>query len=413
MSTAARAAAAIELRLVSPAEFPAWFMQAQHAFGTHYSDDAAQRWSQIMEGDDAVGAWDGDTLVGTAIALPTKLTMSPNVALSCAGVSLVTVAPTHRRRGLLRRMMEWLTDLAVQRGDAVAALYASEGTIYSRFGFGAAAPSIRISLPYSGMVLGDDRAGEGVRLLTREQASQVLPALHERLTGLVAGNVNLPQVYWRRLSWPPTEQGHQQIAVLGPPGEERGYATYRATTKWNELAPAAPDGTLEVDYLLGTDAGSELELWQYLFNIDLVRHLTARLRPSDDVLLQALRDPLLAEVRADEPLWLRVLDPASAFGARTYGCDGQLTIDLADPHMLANTGTWTLEVSGGTGSMSQTSQQPDLAMSASELAAVCLGGTKVRDLCRAGRIEQRTEGAASRADRILENWPQPWNGTHF
>ena len=65
-------------------------------------------------------------------------TFSPGGRLPTAGTSVVAVAPTHRRRGILRAMMTQHLAEVHEKGEPLAALWASESSIYGRFGYGPA-----------------------------------------------------------------------------------------------------------------------------------------------------------------------------------------------------------------------------------------------------------------------------------
>lgn len=404
----------VVLRALTEGDVDRWFRQAVETFGRRPTNEEIERVSGAFDVDRAVAAWDDATLVGTAVAFDMQLTVPGGARLPCAGVSMVTVAPTHRRRGLLRRMLHQLFEEAADRGDALAALYASEGGIYRRFGYGPAAPSVKLTIPAdaAGMA-GDPLPARDMRLLTREQAATVLPALHDRVVALTPGSVGVPGFFWRRWNLPDTGNHPRRVAVLGEPGAERGYVIYKAAPDWREGAPAAADGTLTVEYLAGVDATAQLELWRYVLGVDLMRRSIARLRPRDDLVLLALRDPLAVEVQADEPLWLRFVDLPAALAARRYASDGTVVFELTDPSEPRNAGSWALEVVDGVGQALRTEATPDLQLDIADLATVYLGSTALRDLCRAGRVRELTDGSAERVDDMLRTWPTAWNGTHF
>ena len=63
----------------------------------------------------------------------------PGGAVPVAAVTFVTVQPSYRRRGLLTQMMQHQLADIVERGtEPVALLWASESSIYGRFGYGRA-----------------------------------------------------------------------------------------------------------------------------------------------------------------------------------------------------------------------------------------------------------------------------------
>ena len=403
----------VVLRPVTPDDFDRWLTCSVETFARRLREGEAERFARHLDLGRLVGAWDDDQLVGTAAGFDMRLTVPGGARLPCSGVSLVTVAPTHRRRGLLRAMMRWLFEQAAERGDPVAALYASEGTIYPRFGYGVAAPAVDIVLRGTATAILGEPSSRRLRLIDRPAAADVLPRIHDRVAAATTGSVGVPAHIWNRWRGPDTGDRPTQVAVLGEPGDERGYVVYRATPDWREGAAAAADGTLVVDTLMAVDDRACLDLWRYVLSIDLMRTFVLKQRPVDDPGLFALADPLAVEVRAGEPLWLRLLDVPVALGRRSYAADGSVCLELEDALVPANTGRWQLDVRHGAASVRRTDASPDLALGVAQLASAYLGGTPLRALVRGGRIRECTAGAAERADTLFASWPAPWNGTHF
>lgn len=418
------AAGDVIVRPVTAEERPRWVTRSVETFGRRLREGEAERRARDLEGEQIVGAYDGEHLVGTAAGFAMPLTVPGGARLPCTGLSLVTVAPTHRRRGILRAMMAWLFARAQERGDALAALYASEGRIYRRFGYGAAAPAVDIVLrgsaarlaPHDGST---DAPGRGeLRLIDREEAAELLPVIHDRTAAGTTGSVRLPDHFWNRWREPDTSDHATHVAVLGPEGAERGYVVYTAVPEWREGPPAAADGTLTVEALVATDTDASLALWRYILSVDLMRTFVVSRRPVDEPALLALEDPLAAETRIGEPLWLRLLDVAAALEGRRYDADGTVCLELEDRALPRNAGRWRLDVTGGVGTAGRTDDPPDLALDVADLAGAylggaCLGATALRGLVRIGRVAERVDGAAHRADDLFRTWPAPWNGSHF
>jgi predicted acetyltransferase len=91
-----------------------------------------------MPTDGTVLACDGDDVVGMAHYLDLRLTVPGGAVLPMAGITIVGVAPTHRRRGILRAMYTELHNRIADARYPIAGLTASEGGIYGRFGYGPA-----------------------------------------------------------------------------------------------------------------------------------------------------------------------------------------------------------------------------------------------------------------------------------
>lgn len=402
----------LRLRAPEPDEFGEWRRQVARTFGTAADNDAVARTQHAVDASRALGAWDGGHPVATAIALGTSLTVPGGTRLPAAGVSMVTVAPTHRRRGLLSSMMATLLEDARDRGEAVAMLYASAGGIYRRFGFGIAAHSIELTVPPAARPAGRPAAGAPLRLLGPDAARVALPAIDEAVAARTVGAVGVPPLIWANLGHAdPGGQPPLQTAVLGTPGAERGYVTYRVAVDWRERAPAAADGTLTVEHLAGVDAQAVLTLWDFVLQVDLVARWEARMRPVDDPLLLAAADPLAIGAAADEPLWLRLLDVPTALRGRRWTGSGALILAVVDPH--GGEDRWRLAVDDGVATVEPTAAGADLRLPLADLSAVYLGGSRTRDLARVGRIDELSHGAAARFDDLLRTWPAPWCGWHF
>src|SRR4051812_7108099 len=128
--------AELELRSVSMDEHAEFERTTWAAFSAHMPADAEERDRKSFEPDRSLAVFDGGSIVATAGALSFELTLPGLTSIPVAGVSYVGVLPTHRRRGLLRRMMRRQLDDVYRRGEALAVLTASESAIYGRFGYG-------------------------------------------------------------------------------------------------------------------------------------------------------------------------------------------------------------------------------------------------------------------------------------
>lgn len=317
-------------------------------------------------------------------------------------VTAVTVRTSHRRRGLLRRLMT--EDLARAKADGVpvAALTASEASIYRRFGFGVATaerritvttgPRFRLAVPTDGRV----EAADPAALL------ELAPSVFARAHLTTPGSIDRQERYrvaaagqWDR------DTGGEELALraalhFGADGEPDGYVTY-AFQGW-EREPHA----MEVRDLVAATPAAYLALWDFLGSLDLVRRIVWNEAPADDPLAWALDDgrALRAET-AQDMLWLRILDVPAALGARRYGADGSLVLDVADGLGLAG-GRYRLRVSGGVPTVAPgEGEQPDLALDVAELGSLYVGGVRAATLREAGRISEANPGAAVLAERMF------------
>ena len=136
----------IEIRPVPATDLRRWFDAISQSFGEDPSDEQFGLEQQILEPRRVLGAYDGDKLIGGGGAFSFQLTVPGGGTVGTAGVTGVGILPTHRRQGALRALMaRQLADVRVA-GEPIAALWASEGSIYQRFGYGLAAANGSIDI---------------------------------------------------------------------------------------------------------------------------------------------------------------------------------------------------------------------------------------------------------------------------
>ena len=140
-------------------------------------------------------AWEGGRAVGGLGAFPFQLTV-PGGRVPAAGVTIAAVLPTHRRRGVLRGMMRALLDACHARGEPVAYLWATEDTIYGRFGFGLASLTAEIDLARERSAFHTSLATSGrVRLIPPATAEELVAPIYERVA------VETPGMFARSSTW--------------------------------------------------------------------------------------------------------------------------------------------------------------------------------------------------------------------
>jgi predicted acetyltransferase len=334
--------------------------------------------------------------------------------VAAAGVTLVGVLPTHRRRGILTRLMGLLFDEALAGGEPVAYLWASEDHIYQRFGFGMAALLADMEIDRQRALFREDLPPLGrVRLLEVPEALEVLPGIYERFRSRTPGAFARSRAWWEghRLRDPPEERGggsRLRIGLWEMDGTARGYAIWRVRPRWED---GVSRGRLEVNEAVGLDPVATREVWRFLFGIDLVETITAEHLPLDHPLQYLVAEPRRLGLRLNWPLWLRVLDVKQALEARAYAADGDLVLEVTDRFRPVNDGRWLLEVQGGRARCARTGRRADLEVSINDLGATYLGSTSFGALARAGRVlpaATSTNGALARADSLFRWGRAPW-----
>ena len=408
-----------EIRPSAADEIPDLVKADSAAFGHQPNDAEIESARAFLEVDRALVAVDGGRVVGGAGALSMELTVPGPAPVATAGVTYVGVLPTHRRQGILTALMARLMDDARRRDEPLAALLASESTIYRRFGYGVAVlhGSVEIERAHAALRRPVDVAGR-LRMSDREEMAQALPPVFDRYRRRHPGEVSRSPSYWdRRLEDPDSrrEGSSARFAVLwegSGDGHPEGYVTYRVKPGWDE---GLPSSTLAVEDLVAADPEVRAGLWQYCFGVDLVRTVVAWNVPVDEPLAWMLDDPRrLRFTGIRDFLWVRLLDVEAALAARTYGSDGWLVVDVADPSGPSVAGRYRLTGGGGgAAECRRTDAAPDLALGVADLASAYLGAVSFTTLARAGLVSELVPGALARADALFASAPAPACSTTF
>lgn len=415
----------ILLRQPDAESLRAWSRVLDAAFGEQLGDAEFEHDRLQLELDRVIGAVDGDAWVGAGGAYSFRLTVPGGGEVGAAGITAIGVAPSHTRRGILRLMMRWLFDQARERGEPVAILWASEGAIYQRFGYGIGTLQGTFDIERTRVQFARPAEPFGrMRLVDRDEAMRFIPPVYDAVRSRTPGAVSRHDVKWRHqllddAEWMRRGNGPKFMVVLEVDGAARGYAIYRVKNDWDERGPNNTITTMEV---LGVDAAAERAVWEWLFRIDLVGHVKGWRVPVPHPLMLQLTEPRRLGMNVREGLWLRILDVRAALEARTYRGAGSLTFELTDEFCPWNAGRWRLEVGEDGGSVPSARSvasvtpftgDPDLILDTSDLAAVYLGAFTFADLVRAGRVGECRPGAVRAADALFAAAMAPWCSTMF
>jgi predicted acetyltransferase len=403
----------LQPRIVRDDEFVDFLLAVQAGFGRTTHDEADEYPAHLLTADRSFAVRDDDRVVATAGSYDFELTVPGGARLAMAGVCNVTVQPTHRRRGVLRRVMAAQLDDVARRGEPLAGLTASEASIYERFGYGTGTFTARWELESSHAHLESGPSVDGrVRIVDPDTASRAAHAVYTRLASARVGELSRPQAWWPKL-FAPRSRGPRFFTAVHDDvdGVPDAFARYVIDPHWPDAVAAS---TLRVLELQAIDAEAEAAMWAYVFGVDLVGTIAAADRPVDDPLRWRLPDPRRLRVRQiRDHLWVRVLDVATALSARTYATADALVFELDDPFRPENTGCWLLDGGPDGAECTRTDRAPDLALSAADLGAIYLGGVPLSTLAAAGRVRELSDRAVARGDRAFLVHPSPWCTTHF
>jgi predicted acetyltransferase len=336
----------MELDQLAAGETPAVLAVVAGAFLKDVDEEEAALDAQVIEPERTLVAREDGRIVACAAVLSRELTV-PGGTLAIAGVSLVGVAPTHRRRGLLSAMMRR------QLADV------------------------------------------------RERLAPVHETVRKRRPGMLAR----PQPWWElRLRDPEHERegaGRLRAAVLG----ELGYVLYAYKEQWGA---DGPDGELRVRELIAVTPAAAAALWGFVLELDLVRRASWLLAPADEPLPHMVDNARAVSARIGDGIWVRLVDLPRALRERAYSAPFEVVLEVTDETCPWNAGRHRLGWDGRRAACEPTRDEPDLVLSAAELGAAYLGGTTLASLARAGRVRERTAGALEAASVAFRGAIEPW-----
>lgn len=343
----------------------------------------------------------------------------PGGELPMWAVSEVTVAPTHRRRGIARAMLEGELRAAASAGVPIAGLTASEATIYGRYGFGPATWQSRWTVDTRRAGWAGAEPEGALHYLGQEAAAEALGRLHERTRRTRIGDIEGWPVRWRQLSGAKPGEPHGEsvrgVRYLDAAGELRGAMVYRIAESDDDWARSR----LEIRHLIGETPEARAALWRFALQHDLVGTVTAGFRPVDEPLPWLLDDARAATRTIEDHGWLRILDLPAVFAARRFAAPLDVVLRVADPLGFAD-GVWRVEARadgsgratplGGAGAPHASEADGsgvDIEIGVAELSSLYLGGVSARSLAEAGRL-RGDASATRRLDAALRIEGEPF-----
>jgi predicted acetyltransferase len=376
-----------------------------HYFGNENQTEDAERFSKWIEVERMHAAFEDGRAVGGAGAFTYRMSVPGGGSVPAAGTTVVGVLPTHRRRGLLTALMKEQLEDSRARGDVAAFLWASEATIYGRFGFGVASRIGSISLPRERTHFAVPFEPQGtVRLVDFEESAQTFPPLYEQVFAQRPGMFSRSKEWWetRRLFDDPARRqgGLKNRALLELDGKPAGYAIYNVKQDW---AAGSSKGVVTIVEVVTPTPAAARELWRWLLDFDWTSQFKADLLPLDHELFQLLAEPRRMQFTVNDGPWVRVIDVGAALSARTYN-DGEIVLEIEDAFLPENAGRWRVTRAGA----ERTDDAADLQLDVTSVGSVYLGGFSFSELVRGSRAQALTDDAAERADALFRTNVEPW-----
>jgi predicted acetyltransferase len=326
-------------------------------------------------------------------------------------VTMVSVQPTHRRRGVLTAMMRRQLDDVRAAGEPLAVLTASEPGIYGRFGYGLATEQLIVHADTTRVTLQlpDGVDGVRLRLVPAEEALEQCEAVYaQRVAGRPGMLARQPGWAHRPLlrgDWPSQEVGETLCVLAESEGRVTGYARYAVKPEWDVTGP---HGSVLVRDAEALDPVSYAALWRHLFGVDLTSTVQAWNRPTDDPLLHLVSDMRRCALRVRDGMFVRLVDVGAALQARRYAAPVDVVLEVGDAFCPWNEGRWRLTGDAAGARCERTGDAPDLALSVRELGSAYLGGSTLAALAGAGRVRELRPGALAEASAAFRAPCAPW-----
>jgi predicted acetyltransferase len=393
------------IRRATSKDLPAVALADGRSFGQHYSESDLGDLESWLDMDRYLLAVEpaDDTIVGATGSFDMRVTLPGGASLPVPGITWVSVAITHRRRGVLRALMAEQHRGFIAEGLALSALTASEASIYGRFGFGTVSTHRAIEIPRRRAALRPDLPETGgVRQVSTDEMRELAPPIHQRWAAATPGAIHRNAVDWEVVFADREWSRHGGTALFHLVHAD-GYASYRR--KWD-------DRSCEVVELVAATAEAHRELWRTLLAMDLVETVRHRSLPLDDPLPLLLTDPRQVQTTGlRDGMWVRVLDVAAVLTARRYRAEVDVVLDVADP-FLDRGGRFRLRGGPDGATCEPTADPADAHVASTAIGPLLFGGRSATELAR-GALVEAEPAALTRLDLAFGTDRLPEHGTEF
>ena len=393
------------LRSGTPEDFDNLFLVLSRAFNDDPDDEEREDERQVFEPERAILVEADGVLAGTAAAYTRDLTV-PGGVVPAAHVTMVGVDPTFRRQRVLTRMItHQLADVRA-RGEAVAVLWASEGRIYQRFGYGLAARKIGLDIEREVRLREAPPAG-GLRGGTPAALAADMKPVYERVRVERVGWSSRPGIWWEHLLNDITKRRHgasmlRAVVHDGTDGPD-GYALWRVRGEWS---PSGPRGEVMVREVVTATTEAYRSIWHHLLTVDLTRSTSWWYGAVDEPLQFLVDEPRRLGSRMGDALWVRLVDLPAALAARRYAAPVDVVLEVDDPLLPDNSGTWHLAGDPAGAKCAPADRPAELRCEIGALAAAYLGDASLTTLAAAGRVHELVPGTLAAAATAF-GWPRP------
>ena len=401
----------MQIRQVVDEEFLRWRIAVRGSLGDHITpEDTVFMRAHRVEIDRLLVCMDGDTMAGSGGVDSFDMTLPGGAQVPVAGIGYITTAATHRRRGVQRSIMKRIHDDARERGDVASILWASQSSLYPRYGYGNSMPAHEwhIDLRHTAFEHTPTWTGYYVKE-ERDEAIPLMTEAYERTRANRAGMITRTEKRWL-YEIHPVHTKDEFFIVYMEGKDALGYARYTIDKNPQDEFK----GTMHVVEAVAATDAAHAALWRFLLDQELVDELKAHARPVDDPLIWMLAEPRRLRRELTDAIWLKFLDIPTMLENRTYPVEDALVLQIVDAETRESQ-TLALECGPEGRRCTTTTATPDLTMNEAELAAIYMGAVECSMLANVGLIDVsgRTSDAVLRADAVFRTSPAGWNPYHF
>jgi predicted acetyltransferase len=375
---------------------PFWACLAT-AFAAPVNEDEKNVERSSFEPDRSLVARRDGEIVGTATVTTRRMTV-PGAVIPAGHVTKIAVASSARRQGILTRFIRQQFVDVRAAGEPIAVLWASEGRIYQRYGYGLAALRVALTVATREASLlavpPTDRLREATPAQVRTLFEKVYDEVYQSRPGW--SQRQRPQWDYRLADLKSWREGSTPLRAVVHHGDEGpdGYALYRVQNRWDRTGPECVVKLME---LVAATPLAYAALWHYLFNIDLARSVEVFSISTDEPLLTMINEPSRLAATVGDALWVRLVDLPAALAARRYATEVDVVLEVTDAEIPANAGRWRLRGSPSAATCVATTDEPDLRCDIRLLGAAYLGRQVLYGANLAGLVDEARPGALARA----------------
>ncbi|MEP7203801.1 MAG: GNAT family N-acetyltransferase [Ilumatobacteraceae bacterium] len=395
----------IRFRTAQEDDWPALCHVDGRNFGFAYAPQQIEKARAIHDVSRFELAFDGKEIVAIVGAFSLQVTVPGCGRLPMGGVTWVSTSATHRRRGLLNKLMARTLADVDRRGEPVAMLGASEAGIYERYGFGIATQLRATSIDRrQAQIRPEFRPKPGsVRFVEGDKALSHVAEVWSRFHRDRVGEVDRSDALHRFLFdiRAVERDGFSPAFYLA---HRDGYAVYRVSQQWNDGRPAHK---LDLIELAATTSDAHAALWHTLLGVDLVGPITSRQVPIDDPLPYLLTNPRALETTTlNDGVWVNVRDVKASFAGRTYSTTDRIVVE-------ADGDRWAIDGGPDGATCKRVKSRADIVMDHASLGALLLGGVRPSTLAAGRRVEARNDETLRRADVFFVTARAPHCQTNY